>query len=282
MAAAGVQQGDPLGPLILALVLHPLIHKIIDSCNLLLHVWYLDDGTIIGDSEEVAKSLDIIRATGPGLGLHLNIRKTEIFWPSCDGSKLRKGLFPSDIGRPLSGVKLLGGAVSRDRGFIEDVAMKRAVRVVELMHLLPKLRDPQSELLLLRSCMGIAKLFFGLRTCQPIYMEEATVLFDKELRAAIENIVVGGGPFFGDLQWRLASLPIKFGGLGLYSAVEATSYAFVASRAQSWILQDHILRNSGVGGMDLDFENTLDGLRNTVPTFDFSNFVSKDTLPPKA
>jgi hypothetical protein len=60
-----------------------------------------------------------------------------------------------------------------------------------------------------------------------------TVLFDKELRAAVENIVVGGGLFFGDLQWRLAFLPIKFGGLDLYSAVEATSYVFVASRAQS-------------------------------------------------
>ncbi|GAU40636.1 hypothetical protein TSUD_397720 [Trifolium subterraneum] len=125
-----------------------------------------------GDSEEVAKSLDIIRETGPGLGLHLNIRKTEIFWPSCDGRKLRKGLFPSDIGRSFSGMKLLGGAVSRDRGFIEEVAMKRDVRAVELMHLLPKLRDPQSELLLLRSYM-------------------------------VENIVVGGGPFFCDLQWRI-------------------------------------------------------------------------------
>jgi hypothetical protein len=30
-------------------------------------------------------------------------------------------------------------------------------------------------------------------------MEEVTVLFDKELRAAVEDIVVGGGPFFGDL-----------------------------------------------------------------------------------
>jgi hypothetical protein len=69
--------------------------------------------------------------------------------------------------------------------------------------------------------MGIAKLFFGLRTCQPIYMEEAAILFDKELRAAVEDIVVGGGPFFGDLQWRVASLPIKVGGLGLYSTVEA-------------------------------------------------------------
>jgi hypothetical protein len=58
-------------------------------------------------------------------------------------------------------------------------------------------------------------------------------LFDKELRAAIENIVVGGGPFFGDLQWRTASLPIKFRGLRLYLAVEVIAYAFVTFRAQS-------------------------------------------------
>jgi hypothetical protein len=38
------------------------------------------------------------------------------------------------------------------------------------------------------------------------------VLFDKELRTMVENIVVGGGPFLEDLQWRLASLPIMFGG----------------------------------------------------------------------
>ncbi|KAK2365696.1 hypothetical protein QL285_079166 [Trifolium repens] len=102
------------------------------------------------------------------------------------------------------------------------------------------------------------------------------------MEEAVENIVVGGGMFFGDLQWRLASLPIKFGGLGFYSAVEATSYASVASRAQSWILQDHILRDIGVCSMDLDFDNALDGLRNTIPTCDFSNFAGKDTVPPKA
>ena len=129
------------------------------------------------------------------------------------------------------GVKLLGGAFSRDKDSIEGLAMKRASKTAELMHLLPQLRDPQSELLLLQSCMGIAKLFFGLRMCQPIHMEEVAMLVDKEMREAVEDIVVGGGPFFGDLQWRLASLPIRFGGLSLYSALEASSYAFVASRA---------------------------------------------------
>ena len=49
--------------------------------------------------------------------------------------------------------------------------------------------------------MGIAKLFFGLRTCQPVHMEEAAIFFDNGLRGAIEDIVVCGGPFFGDIQW---------------------------------------------------------------------------------
>ncbi|KAL6502820.1 hypothetical protein OROHE_023988 [Orobanche hederae] len=174
--------------------------QIRDSCKLLLHAWYLDDGTVIGDVEEVARVLDVIGVAGPSLGLQLNIKKTELFWPSCDGRKLRNGLFPVSIGRPLLGVKLLGGAASIDAGFIRGLAMKRAVNAVDLMSLLPQLCDPQSELLLLRSCMGIAKLFFGLRTCQPIHMQEAALFFDRGLRGSIEDIVVCGGPFFGEIQ----------------------------------------------------------------------------------
>ncbi|GJU78916.1 hypothetical protein Tco_1275986 [Tanacetum coccineum] len=121
-------------PLILfALILHPLLHKIKDSCKLLLHAWYLDDRTIIGDLKEVARVLDIIKVSCPGLGIELNIKKTEIFWPSCNGMKLRKGLFLVDIRRPSSGVKLLGGAVSRDADFISGLSMRRPQNVVELM-----------------------------------------------------------------------------------------------------------------------------------------------------
>nr|GEW26915.1 putative reverse transcriptase domain-containing protein [Tanacetum cinerariifolium] len=244
-SATGVHQGDPLGPLLFALILHPLLHKTKDSCKLILHAWYLDDGTVIGDSKEVARVLDIKK-------------------------------------RPSSGVKLLGRVVSRDANFISGLAMRRAVNSVDLMGLLPQLHDPQSELILLRSCMGIYKLFFGLKTCQPVHIEDATLFFEKDLRGSIENIVVCGGPFFGDLQWQLSSLHIRFDGLGLYSAKLVSSYTFVASRAQYWVLQDHILPDSGICGMDDDYVSAMACLRDTIPSFDVSGFTNKDTVPSKA
>ena len=81
------------------MVLHPLVQQVQHSCKLKFHAWYLDDGTIIGDTTEVAKALNIILTNGPKLGLVLNIQKTEVFWPTCDGVKVREGLFPPGIGR---------------------------------------------------------------------------------------------------------------------------------------------------------------------------------------
>jgi hypothetical protein len=80
-----------------------------------------------------------------------------IFWFSCDGNKQCEGLSLLNIGRAALGVKLLRGAVTRYRCFIEEMAIKRASKVVESVRLLPQLRDPCSELLLLRLCIGITK-----------------------------------------------------------------------------------------------------------------------------
>ncbi|PNY00513.1 auxilin-like protein, partial [Trifolium pratense] len=52
--------------------------------------------------------------------------------------------------------------------------------------------------------------------------------------------------------------------------------------AHIWVLQDHLFRDSGIYGMDYDFNIALDGLRDMFPTFDISNFASKDTVPQKA
>lgn len=54
-----VQKGDPLGPLLFAIFLHPLVHQFSDCYKLFLYGWYLDDGIVIGDTVEVARVLDI-------------------------------------------------------------------------------------------------------------------------------------------------------------------------------------------------------------------------------
>lgn len=127
--------------------------KIIASqCKLDLHAWYLDDGTIIGDTLEVAKALSIFEIEGPCRGLHLNVKKTEVFWPSIDPRSTADGVFPADIGRPSNGVKLLGGPVSLDLNFIIDMMLRRVHKTIQLMTAIKKLKDPKSEMLLLRNC----------------------------------------------------------------------------------------------------------------------------------
>ena len=110
-------------------------------------------------------------------------------------------------------------------------------------------------------------------------MEEAGLFFNKGLHKSIEDIVVCGGPLFGYIQWRLDSLPICFGGLSLYSGYEVSSYVFVASMAQSWNLQDHILHDNDICGIDFDYLCVLNLLRYTILGFDCSGFTNKD-IPP--
>ncbi|GJR01945.1 putative reverse transcriptase domain-containing protein [Tanacetum coccineum] len=138
----GVQQGDYFSPLLFSLVLHPLICKIRDSFSLCLQAWYLDDGTVVEDTLVVGKVLELIAKDGPRCGLHLNVDKTEIFWPKEDPRSRVGGVFPPNISRPLHGVKLLGGAIGVDFRFSSELVMKRVAKTIALMDAVAKINDP--------------------------------------------------------------------------------------------------------------------------------------------
>ncbi|GJZ69890.1 putative reverse transcriptase domain-containing protein [Tanacetum coccineum] len=236
----GVQQGDPLGPLLFALALHPLVQTINQSCELTLQAWYLDDGTIVGDTLMVAKALDIIKTDGPARGLFLNVDKTELFWPVEDPRSRAEGVFPINISRPLDGVKLLGGSVSLDEGFCWDLALKMVSKTISLMEAIHKLHNPQRELFFLRNYVGVAKLSYALRTCSIFYLLEAQVQFDHALRASLEKIVTTSGPA-GDIG----------------------KYALLASRLQTSALQVKILMKTVIESEGSSFKHALDAFNIT-------------------
>lgn len=64
----------------------------------------------------------------------------------------------------------------------------------------------------------------------------------------------------------------------MYSTVESASYACMTSRAQFWVLQDHVLRDNKIYDMKFDFDKALDGLMVAILEFDINNFTSKDIV----
>ena len=74
ISAEGVQQGDPIGPLLFCITIHKMVLQIQTAFN----VWYLDDGTLGGGEEELLSALKTIQQEGAQLGLHLNVHKCEL------------------------------------------------------------------------------------------------------------------------------------------------------------------------------------------------------------
>ncbi|GJS85692.1 hypothetical protein Tco_0752233 [Tanacetum coccineum] len=113
---------------------------------------------------------------------------------------------------------------------------------------------------------SISRLYFTMRTCPPRFFESAQCSFDVALRSSLEHIVTASGPGFGDWQWRLATLPFTFGGIGVYSAGDVLNYAFLASRLQSADLQTKLLRHTGIVSPGPIFDDALSVFNTTIET----------------
>ncbi|GKD29086.1 hypothetical protein Tco_1239864 [Tanacetum coccineum] len=66
------------------------------------------------------------KADGPRYRLHLNVDKTELFWPKEDPRSRLEGISPLSLFLGLVGVKLLGGPVSVDVDFGPPVTLQSA------------------------------------------------------------------------------------------------------------------------------------------------------------
>ena len=75
-----------------------------------LSLFYLDDGIIVGNINEVKLTLDTILQVSSGLGLEINIRKCEMWWPNFD--EISWYIFPDSINKIYGeGIDLLGSSI---------------------------------------------------------------------------------------------------------------------------------------------------------------------------
>jgi hypothetical protein len=229
----GFHQGDPISGLLFSLVLHPVLEAIQEQVPDVHQAWYLDDGMMEGETEDLGKAAAIIDTMGPSRGL---IMSTTLTVPEDAVSKTRVHL-PRGVAwteHPIG----LGIVASTEEGFVFLGApigppdfQKNHVREVisgvrDLVDSLPLVEDPHTEYVLIRSCFALPKIMYTLRTVDAQGMDEEWAEFDNILRDGLTRIL--GNPVT-DMAWRQAQLPVTMGGLGLRTAIPHASGALVSS-----------------------------------------------------
>ena len=232
---AGVQQGDPLGPLYFCCGINGLVNEIA-ALNPVYNKWYMDDGGIVGDVELLKKVWEVLKARGPALGLHLNPSKCEWSWldPECTlPCPIRlEGVSEENQVRlvPHSEIQMLGVPLVSGAFVSKCVEADLIGRLHETVGKLVEFEDSQAASYLLRVSYSIVRAVFFMRTTPLHQWQEQGEKFDVMVRAAAEKII---GASMSDRTFAQAALTPKLGGLGLRRSVEHAGFAYSASWHES-------------------------------------------------
>ena len=205
-----------LNVVVKAIATHP------ECGDLLYHVWYLDDGILAGPSSHVRKALSLLIELGPPLGLHVNIKKCEVFSSGClthFPMEMKQSSKPNleILGIPIGDSVFCRAVLDRKRSEA-GVLLKRLDDVGQV--------DPQVALVLLRLCGGYCKLVHLARAVPPPFSQSVLQLFDQDVQKCFTSCT-GVHPSIA--AWKQAQLSLSRGGLGLRSLSHHAPAAFIAS-----------------------------------------------------
>ena len=225
----GIQQVDPLGPLLFCLTIQPILSSLQSD----LTIGFMDDVTLGGDMHVVSSDIQHIKCSGATLGLNLNISKCELISSSsvAPPSELLKSFIPVlPADATLLGAPCLAG---RNLDCALDACCSDLQRAIDRLSLL----ESHDALVLLRSCFSAPKILYLLR-CSPCYGHAKLEAFDNLLKNGLSRIT---NTDLNEVQWVQASLPVRFGGIGVRRVASLAISAYLASAASTLELQNSLL-----------------------------------------
>jgi hypothetical protein len=141
---------------------------------------------------------------------------------------------------PVNNADLLGAPITT--GPAMDCALSKRCDDMTRAATRLKLIASHDALILLRASFSAPKLMHTLRA-SPCSGHQALERFDSLLRSCVCTI---SNTDMTDLQWIQASLPVRYGGLGIRRVSSLAPSAFLASAAGTCDLQSKLLLNCQV------------------------------------
>ncbi|KAA8490574.1 RNA-directed DNA polymerase from mobile element jockey [Porphyridium purpureum] len=237
-SACGVQQGDPLGPLLFSLVLHKVLAD--TESPGLSSFWYLDDGSIVGPLAQLEGFLDAFSSDAAAYGMRVNRTKTQLVLPpGTQPAVVPAGL--ADLPRLAWDQAQLLGVPLDFTGSGESLVpiTNASAQVLQLAEQVAKLSHPEEAFYLLRGSVGPKRLMHLARTMPPPVVTRIFAEFDRAWRSIVARALGVMAHEVGEpcnAEWRL---PCSLGGLGLTAVADIAPFAFAAgSRAAARVVDN--------------------------------------------